>query len=228
MIHSMLTRLAFIHTSHVLIPTFSELSRKILPGLEIFHMTDESLIRNTIAAQTLTRTTIRRLVAMIGSAHEGGADAVMVTCSSIGPGVKVAREVYDFPILRVDEPMAESAVNAGRRIGVAATLSTTLEPTIRLIEETAASRGRPVEIVPCLCRGAFEAVLAGDTEKHDRMVMESLVSLRDQADLIVLAQASMARVLAKLSPGATPILSSPELALDHVRRHLVVETVAAG
>jgi Asp/Glu/hydantoin racemase len=165
---------------------------------------------------------------MIGSAHEGGADAVMVTCSSIGPGVKVAREVYDFPVLRVDEPMAESAVNAGRRIGVAATLSTTLEPTIQLIQETAASRGRPVEIVPCLCRGAFEAVLAGDTEKHDRMVMESLVSLRDQADLIVLAQASMTRVLAKLSPGATPILSSPELALHHVRRNLAVETVTAG
>jgi len=224
----MLSKLAFIHTSHVLIPTFATLARKVLPGVETFHMTDESLIRNTIAAQSLTRTTIRRLVAMIGSAHEGGADAVMVTCSSIGPGVKVAREVYDFPVLRVDEPMAESAVQAGRRIGVAATLSTTLEPTIQLIEETATSHGRAVEIVPSLCRGAFEAVLAGDTERHDSMVAEALASLRERADVIVLAQASMARVIAKLAPGGTPILSSPELALGHVRQTLVMEPVAAG
>jgi Asp/Glu/hydantoin racemase len=224
----MLTKLAFIHTSHVLIPIFSTLARKLLPEVEIFHMTDESLIRNTIAAQNLTKTTIRRLVAMIGSAHEGGADAVMVTCSSIGPGVKVARQVYDFPVLRVDEPMAESAVKAGTRIGVAATLSTTLEPTIQLIEETAKSRGRAVEIVPSLCRGAFEAVLAGDTERHDSMVAEALASLQERADVIVLAQASMARVLSKLSPGGTPILSSPELALEHVRQTLMMEHVAAG
>jgi Asp/Glu/hydantoin racemase len=224
----MISKLAFIHTSHVLIPTFSGLARKILPELEMFHMTDESLIRNTIAAGGLTRTTVRRLVAMIGSAHEGGADAVMVTCSSIGPGVKVAREVFDFPVLRVDEPMAASAVAAGSRIGVAATLSTTLEPTIQLIKETAAAGGRDIQIVPFLCRGAFEAVIAGDTERHDAMVAEALAALRESVDVIVLAQASMARVLTKLSPGGTPILSSPELALRHVHQTLVTQPVAAG
>jgi Asp/Glu/hydantoin racemase len=223
----MISKLAFIHTSHVLIPTFTTLARNILPGLETFHMTDESLIRNTIAAQKLTPTTIRRLVAMVGLAHEGGADAVMVTCSSIGPGVKVAREVYDFAVLRVDEPMAESAVQAGKRIGVAATLSTTLEPTVQLIQETAAAHGQSVEIMPSLCRGAFEAVLAGDTDRHDAMVAEALTSLRERADVIVLAQASMARVVAKLAPEGIPILASPELALSHVRRTLM-EPVAAG
>ena len=49
-------------------------------------MVDESLIRNTIAAGPLTKSTVRRMVSMIGSAHEAGADAVMVTCSSIGNG----------------------------------------------------------------------------------------------------------------------------------------------
>src|SRR6266568_7188093 len=99
-------KLAFVHTSPVLIPLFSQLAQEKLPGVGTFHMVDESLIRDTIAAGRLTKSTIRRMVSMIGSAHEGGADAVMVTCSSIGPGVKVAREVYDFPVLRVDEPMA--------------------------------------------------------------------------------------------------------------------------
>src|SRR5215831_2126667 len=149
----MTPKLAFVHTSHVLIPMFSRMAKEILPELETFHMTDESLIRNTIAAGRLTTTTVRRLVAMIGLAREGGAGAVMVTCSSIGAGVKTARELFDFPVLRVDEAMAAEAVRVGRRIGVAATLRTTLEPTILLIEEAAAAAGREIEIVPSLSEG---------------------------------------------------------------------------
>jgi Asp/Glu/hydantoin racemase len=207
-------KLAFVHTSHVLIPLFSQLSKEKLPGVEVFHMVDESLIRNTIAARHLTKTTIRRLVSTIGSAHEGGADAVMVTCSSIGPGVAVARSQFDFPVLRVDEAMAEKAVNLGRRIGVVATLNTTLEPTIALLEETAAAAGRDVELIPELCDGAFEAVLAGDTARHDELLSGALKKLKEQVEVVVLAQASMARVAGQFqSNGGSPILSSPELAM---------------
>jgi len=73
--------LAFLHTSPVLVPLFTQLAKDKLPGAASFHMVDESLIKNTITAQKLTKETIRRMVNMIQSAHEGGADAVMVTCS---------------------------------------------------------------------------------------------------------------------------------------------------
>jgi Asp/Glu/hydantoin racemase len=165
----------------------------------------------------LTKTTIRRLVNMIESAHDGGAGAVMVTCSSIGPGVAVARTLFDFPVLRVDEPMAQAAVRIGGRIGVAATLRTTLEPTIALVEQTAAEENREIDIVPSLAEGAFEAVIAGDVERHDALLIESLGKLRSSTDVIVLAQASMARVIPRLAVGGPPILSSPELAVRHAR-----------
>ncbi len=210
----MALKLAFVHTSHVLIPLFSQLAKDKLPGVETFHMVDESLIRNTIASRHLTKSTIRRLVNMIGSAHEGGADAVMVTCSSIGQGVTVARSQFDFPVLRVDEAMAEAAVKLGRRIGVAATLTTTLEPTLALLQETAAAAGIEVELIPDLCDGAFEAVLAGDTARHDELLSSALQKLRAQVEVVVLAQASMARVAGQFkSNGGSPILSSPELAM---------------
>ena len=130
--------LAFIHTGHVLIGVFAQLAKEHLPGVDVFHMLDESLIRNTISTGGLTAPTIRRLINMIESAQGGGADAVMVTCSSIGESVPIARRLFDFPILRVDEAMAEKAVESGGRIGVAATLRTTLEPTVALLRETAA------------------------------------------------------------------------------------------
>jgi Asp/Glu/hydantoin racemase len=211
--------LAFIHTSHVLIPAFSDLARRELPDMQFFHMVDESLIKNTIREGSLSRSTIRRLATMIGSAREAGADAVMVTCSSIGRAIPVARSMYDFPILRIDEAMAERAVEIGKRIGVAATLQTTLEPTVGLLQEKAVEAGRDVEIEECLCKGAFEKVLAGDTETHDLIVSEALNDLARNVDAIVLAQASMARVVRQLGPETlkTPILSSPELAVRQAR-----------
>jgi Asp/Glu/hydantoin racemase len=211
------SKLAFIHTSHVLIPLFAGLAAKLIPEVEVFHLTDESLIRNTISAGHLTKATARRLVNMVGSAHDGGAAAVMVTCSSIGPGVAVARMLFDFPVLRVDEPMAREAVEMGKRIGVAATLRTTLDPTLELIRQTAAHQNRNVEITPSLAEGAFEAVLAGNTEKHDSLLIQALRDLRRKVDVVVLAQASMARVIPQLESDGAPILSSPELAVRNAR-----------
>ena len=211
--------IAYIHTSHVLIPLFKELSRREMPDVEQFHMVDESLIKNTIREQRLTGTTMRRVLAMVESAREGGADTVMVTCSSIGPAASLAARLFEFPVIRVDEAMAEEAVRAGRRIGVAATLRTTLEPTVALLREKAAAAQRDVEVVESLCAGAFEAVLSGDTATHDRLVADALTQLTGVVDVVVLAQASMARVVQNLpaETGRVKILASPELAVKRAR-----------
>ena len=224
----MSTTIAYLHTSHLLIPLFTELSRRELPDVEQFHMVDESLIKNTIRAQKLTRTTIRRVLAMVQLARDGGADAVVVTCSSIGPAVSLAHRIFDFPVIRVDEAMAEEAVRAGRRIGVAATLRTTLEPTVALLREKAVAAQRQVDVVESLCEGAFEAVLSGDTATHDRLLTDALTRLVSAVDVVVLAQASMAGVVQKLpaDPGRVPILSSPELAVKSARSILFPERPA--
>jgi len=218
----MITSLAFVHTSPVLVPTFTQLAAELLPGVTCFHMVDESLIKNTIKSGAMTKVTARRVLAMIESAQQAGAGAVMVTCSSIGPAVTASRPFIDIPVLRIDEAMAEAAVAqaANGRIGVAATLRTTLDPTLALLEDTARRAGRAMQTVPCLCEGAFEAVMAGDTARHDALVSQALQQLVREVDVVVLAQASMARVLSSVSAGATPILASPRLAVERARQVL--------
>jgi Asp/Glu/hydantoin racemase len=182
-------------------------------------MVDESLIADTIREGRLRRVTIQRLLAMIASAEKAGADAVMVTRSSIGPGADLGQQLFDFPVIRVDEAMAEAAVRMGRRIGVMATLRTTLEPTIALLREKAAWAGLEIEIVELLCDGAFNAVLAGDTATHDRILSDALRNDMKGVDVVILAQASMARVVKAMPNGAlsVPVLSSPELAVKSAR-----------
>jgi Asp/Glu/hydantoin racemase len=198
---------------------FNELTARIVPGVRVLHFVDESLIKNTIASGHLEKSTMRRVIALIGSSFDAGADVALVTCSSIGPAVDMAAQLYDQPVLRVDRPMAEKAVETGRRIGVAATLSTTLKPTADLVRRVAAERGIDIEIIEQLCEGAFEAVMAGDGDTHDRIVGEGLTTALNGVDAIVLAQASMARVLNTLPAGAlkVPAFSSPELGVERAR-----------
>lgn len=207
-----MSTLALVHTSPVLAPLFNELAARFVPEARVLHFVDESLIKNTIASGVLEKATMRRVINLVGSTFDAGADVALVTCSSIGPAVDMAGLLYDAPVLRVDRPMAEQAVAAGRRIGVAATLPTTLAPTVDLVRTVAAETGREIEVVEQLCDGAFEAVMAGDGATHDRIVGEGLTEGLAGVDAIVLAQASMARVLDTLPEGAlrVPAYSSPE------------------
>jgi Asp/Glu/hydantoin racemase len=124
------------------------------------------------------------------------------------------------PVLRVDRPLAEEAVAAGRRVGVIATLRTTLEPTADLVARCAAETGRAIELTARLCDGAFEALMSGNAARHDELVLAALEKLSAQVDVIVLAQASMARVVSTipLDERRVPILASPPLAIERIAR----------
>ncbi len=210
--------LGLIHTSATLVPMFQQLVNEYLPQVKVFNIVDDSLIKNTIACGELTPTTARRVVNYVGSAELAGADFILVTCSSIGAAVEVAAELTNVPVLRVDQPMADQAVRTGKRIGVIATLSTTLGPTSDLVKRRAAVAGKEIELQAVICEGAFDALMSGDGAKHDEMVSKALRELSTKVDVIVLAQASMARVADALSPEdkKVPILASPGIAVQHI------------
>ena len=196
--------------------TFNELAGELVPEAEVFHIADETLLSNTRREGKLTPATKRRVLGYVESAAEAGADLVVVTCSSIGPAVDASRDFLDVPVLRIDEPMADEAVRIGSRIGVVATLSSTLEPTAELVRRRAREAGKDVEVTARVCDGAFEALQAGDRDRHDELVREGLREVIAGSDVVVLAQASMARVADTLGETSVPILSSPRLGMERV------------
>jgi Asp/Glu/hydantoin racemase len=212
--------LALIHTSATLVPVFAALCNKFIPGVKIFNIADDSLIKNTISCGALTPDTARRVVGYARSAEEAGADYIMFTCSSIGRAVETAAGLVNVPVLRVDQPMAAMAVEKGNRIGIIATLSTTLDPTTDLVRRNALQVGKEIELFPHLCEGAFEALMAGDAEIHDKLVGDALKAMSETVDVIVLAQASMARVV-EANPSLAeklPILASPPIAMEYLSK----------
>ena len=210
--------LGLIHTSATLIPVFQQLCKEYLPGVNTFNIVDDSLVKNIIARGEVTPSIFKRVADYVSSAEDSGADYILVTCSSIGAPVEAAAEQAGVPVLRVDQPMADLAVQTGKHIGVIATLQTTLQPTSDLVKRRAALAGKEIELTSTVVEGAFDALMNGDASKHDELVADALRKLSKEVDVILLAQASMARVVDALSEAdkTVPIVASPPTAIKHL------------
>ncbi len=209
-------RLGIVHTVSRLAPTFAELAEELLPAVETIVIADELLLKRTIRDGAVDDVTRDRLRGHVKALSDYGVDAVLVTCSSVGGVVDEIAPGADVPVLRVDRAMAEQAVTLGSSVGVLATLPTTLAPTTELVKAAAREAGRAVTVVPRLCDGAFAALARGDDRRHDAIIAEELDRLAAEVDVVVLAQASMARIAGAWSTGDTRVLSSPRLAMERL------------
>lgn len=203
-------RVCVLHTVAALPAVFDPLLRELAPGVRPYHLVDESLLADTIAYGPLPRTTAR-LAAYLTQAQAAGAKGVLVTCSSIGRAAELARPLVDIPVYRVDEPMAAEAVRTGPRIGVLATLESTLAPTADLITRQATEQQRQITLTVSTCAGAYRARQDGRAAEHDRLIAAEARRLAAENDVLVLAQASMAAAVATLPHDAlaVPVLTSP-------------------
>jgi aspartate/glutamate racemase len=213
-------RIAFLHTGAVVIGPVGELAREHLGGATTVNYLDDKIVAD-LGDPERAASVPDRLVDLANAARSGGADIVMLTCSSISHLAAATSERVGIPVLRIDEAMADQAVERGGRIAVLATLPTTLAPTTALIRERAALAGRDPAVISEVVDGAFAAVSAGDRPAHDRLVAEAIERVAPGADVVVLAQASMASAAAAASVDV-PVLTSLE---PGIRR--LGETVAA-
>ena len=187
---------------------------------EILSLQDPSILAQVREAGYVTPAPAARLIGMYMDAIGQGADAVLNVCSSVGEvadSVQTAAAYIGVPIVRIDEDMCREAVRLGSRIGVLATLPTTLEPTKGTINRVARAMGRHVTLVDGLIDGAFGL----DQAQFRRLLLEAAGKIIDQVDVIVLAQGSMAYVEKDITAAyGKPTLSSPRFGAIALKKAL--------
>jgi Asp/Glu/hydantoin racemase len=212
------TTIGFLHTADVHVPTFRDLLTELAPQAREVHVVDAALLGDA-RAEGLTDGLSRRIDERLAELAEAGADLIVCTCSTIG-GLAERPAGHSVPVLRVDRPMAEAAIAAGRRIAVVYTTDSTLGPTRELLLDAAASAGTPVTLVQAPCPQAWAAFEAGDLPRYAREVAAAARRAAPDADVIVLAQASMAPAAALLTDLDVPVLTSPRTAVAGALTHL--------
>jgi len=212
-------KIGFVHTGVPIGMLLKKMMSESMPDIPNFHIVDDSLIQDLLQTGEFTPSILKRLSAQISMAKEAGADIIMVTCSSIAPGVDFAKKLVDIPVMKIDEPMAEQAVESADTVGVLATAKTTLVPSVDLINQVAKKKGKSVKVKSKLISEAFDFFLQGDMENHDRLVKTAGVELARQSDVLVLAQASMSHLADEIEKvSGTPTLTSPSIAVNALKK----------
>ncbi|MFF8784645.1 aspartate/glutamate racemase family protein [Streptomyces sp. NPDC015125] len=201
--------LVLLHTSPLHVPVFDALRDEEAPGLTLDHLVRPELLDRARAQGP--DSVAKDLEADLAGAVRGGARVALCTCSTLGSVAEAAGAALGLSVLRVDRPMAATAVATGPRIAVLATLESTFVPTKELIMEEAGRAGREVSVRTVLVPGAWERFEAGDSDGYLMAIASAAREIRN-ADVIVLAQGSMAPAAEGLDVGV-PVLAGPRTGL---------------
>jgi len=210
--------ITMIHTVTPIVDNLKAIFKKKL-GIQsatIYNIIDDSILPRILNNGSLSPEIVSTVYQHISSAERMGSDIILLTCSSISEVVDIVSPLVSVPLIKIDDAMTDEAVKIANNIAVAATIRTTLNPTINQLKKKMVKAGKQINLVPLLCSNAYKALIdESNPEKHDLLLYEAIEEIIKDVDVIVLAQASMARLLPKLEKlTKKPILTSTESGIE--------------
>ena len=210
-------RIALIHAlAHSVEPINTALARD-WPEAQRMNLLDDSLSADLAAqGRGLDAVMHERFARLAQYAVDCGSQAILFTCSAFGPCIEaVARQHAPLPVLKPNEAMVADAVALGGVVGLVASFGPTLA-------------SMPPEFPPgtrlhtALAEGALAALNGGDGARHDALVADAALRLKDQgAQVIALAQFSLARARdAVAARTGLPVLTTVDSAVRALRGRL--------
>jgi aspartate/glutamate racemase len=186
------------------------------------HLCDDTIQRDNIAAGVgvIPKVNYYKFAQYAHNLEEAGVDVIMLACSTFNFSAELARPMINTPIAQIDRPMMELAVKTGKKIGLLATLSTTVPSSERLLKIAADEAGKEIEIKTVLCSEAFEEYLKGNFEKHNEILLKAIDDLSDEVDCIAMAQLSMSKLALYLTDTKVPVYNSGDTGFERVLQML--------
>jgi len=204
-------RIACLHTAKSNIDVFTNAARHLnLPQISLVHAVREDLLAAAERARGLTSDIESRTRdALLNLARD--ADAVLLTCSTLGPCIPADSAVAAVPMIRVDRALADEVTRGGGKVVVLCAVETTLVPTMQVFRDAAQRSGADVEVR--LVPRAWSLFRAGKRAAYLSAIADAADDAYDEgASIIALAQASMAEAAGLVRRASKP-LTSPSAAV---------------
>lgn len=215
-------KLGIVHAALITSRAVQKFIDEIIPEVEVVHWVDDTIQNTNFACPpgVIPRRNFAKFVQGALSLQDYGVDLILLACSTFNQAAEHARPMLDTPLLQIDRPMMDLAVRDGRRIGLLATVPTTVPASGRLLRLAAAEAGVDVEVHTRLCTEAFQLLKAGQPERHNDLLLAEIDRLADEVDAIVLAQVSMSALEPRLTNTRVPVYNSGRTAFNRIREVL--------
>lgn len=216
--------LGIIHAAVFTANTVEPYAKEIIPEVTIMHFGDDTVQRDNLKAPvgTIPKVNFFKFATYARFLEEAGCDMIMLGCSTFNQAVEYAKPMISIPMLNIDRPMMDLAVQDGKRIGLLGTLPSTMPSSERLLRQAAAEAGKEIEVKPILCAEAFRVLREeNNPAKHNEMLLEEIDKLSREVDAIVLAQVSMSVLEKDLVNPRVPVYNSGRTSFQRVREMLL-------
>ena len=195
---------------------------EIMPEVTVAHAGDDSVQNTNLAAPvgTIPKANYRKFVTFAGFLEDYGVDMILLACSTFNRAVEYAAPMMNVPLLQIDRPMMDLAVRDGKKVGLLATLPSTVPSSERLLRLAASEAGRDVEVSTILSAEAFKELRAGHPDKHNEILLDEIDKLSRKVDAIVMAQVSMTALEPMLGNTRVPVYNSGRTGVTRAREIL--------
>lgn len=205
---------ALLHTAQIHVQTFTQLTQN--SNVEVEHLVKPELLSKAQShgLDSVRDETFKAL------AQLSNADAIICTCSTLGP---LADEYSKTKpkLVRIDRPLMEAALKYAPHIAVAICLESTRQPTLDLLNDCAQKAGVSIQPRIIICTDAWQYFEADNQSEFAKSIANQIqTEINQSTGCIILGQASMRIATPLLDNLGIPILSSPQLAVDAVMVNL--------
>ena len=201
-------RVTMIHAIAESIPPVRLAFDEEFPEAEVINVLDESLLVDF--DDQLTPDLRRRITNIIGYCQDNKADAIGLACSVYAPVVESAKDLVHVPLVSSYGPVMADAVTTGPRIGLIASVASTMQDSKYYLHLAADEAGVEIEPQLCLAEDLITVMRAEGQSGLERRLEEEVLKIASKVDVVLLTQFSFAAALAhleKVSP--IPVLSAP-------------------
>ena len=216
-------RIALVHALQHSLQPINEAMARLWPQARCMNLLDDSLSSDLARSGALDDAMTQRFCTLADYAVAQGADAILFTCSAFGLCIDAVKQRHlQRPVLKPNEAMVDEAVALATRLGTRVGLVASFAPTLS---------GMPLEFpaasppLTALADGALQALNAGDTATHDRLVVDAAAALAGQGcGVIALAQFSMARAAAAVATrSGLPVVTTVDSAVRRLQAELALK-----
>lgn len=197
-------RIGAVHALMNSIPTTQAAFDRGWSAADVAHLLDGSLYLDRSQGTADEPELASRIDRLIRYSASTGAKGIIVTGSFFGAFVKQAREGMTIPVATSFDGIIERALALNRPLHVLATAPDSATLLSAEIEREAAERSRRVTLSSGTVAAAMDALVGGDVERHDRLVLEAVRTV-EPGTPILFAQFSMERIL----PGSAAVHQAP-------------------
>ena len=114
------------------------------------------------------------------AAEISGADLIVNSCSTVGEVADEYRKEVSIPVMKIEDPMCQEAAKLGTKFAIFGTVETSMGPVARIIERLVAERGEKAECKLFVQNAAWDALVAGHPEEHNRILLENIRKLDEE------------------------------------------------